>query len=84
MPSLVFRLSFLLHMSESNEGALKYGPNILASHMVIILVELGDCQVSIRNTVPEVLQHVCLKMQSAKLFLQGAVSPSVNFCQNKI
>lgn len=55
MSSLVFRVSFLLHMSESNEGALKYGPNILLSHMVIILVELGDCQISIMNPVPKVL-----------------------------
>lgn len=55
MSSLVFRVSVLLHMSESNEGALKYGPNILLSHMVIILVELGDCQVFIINPVPKVL-----------------------------
>jgi len=55
MSSLVFRLSFLLHMSESNERALKYGPNILLSHTVIILAGLGNCQVSITNPVPWVL-----------------------------
>lgn len=55
MSSPVFRLSFLLHMSESNEGALKYNPNILLSHMVIILLELRDCQASIINPVLKVL-----------------------------
>lgn len=42
-------------MSGSNEGALKYGPNILLSHVVIILVELGDSQASLINPVPKVL-----------------------------